>query len=97
MTDLTIPNTIKEQLGHKALYMLGAKNLAGAEDYLVFKISNCPKISHIRIKLNSLDLYDIEFLKVRGSSCSTVKTSPNTYAEDMHQTIEQATGLYLSL
>lgn len=97
MSDLIVPNTIKEQLGHKALYMLGAKNLAGAENYLVFKISNCPKISHIRIKLNSLDLYDIEFLKVRGNECSTVKTSSNIYADDLHQTIEQATGLYLSL
>ena len=95
--DMTIANTIRDQIGHKALYMLGAQNLGGGENYLSFKIRGSNKVSHIKITLNGKDLYDMEFIKVRGTTMKKVNVENDVYAEDLNKMIEKNTGLYTSL
>lgn len=97
MSNLEIANTIKEQLGHKALFMLGAHNLIGSDKALSFKIKGARKVSHIRITYNSLDLYDMEFLKYKNYDLQTVKAYNNVYAEDLHRLIRETTGLNTNL
>jgi hypothetical protein len=70
---------------------------------LVFTFSSCRKANRIRITLNALDLYDVDFIKVGRLNRKTfevpVKTTgsvENVYAEDLRRVIEEFTGLYLS-
>ena len=63
--------------------------------------------TNIRITLNGLDLYDIEFVKITRKkdktlgimipTAVTVSTETNVYCDQMKEIIERETGLYLSL
>ncbi len=103
MTDMTVANTIREQLGHKALFMLGAKNLAGGENYLTFKVGRGAKnangtITHIRIELTADDLYKMEFIWCRGTKAPKTRAAHDgIYADMMHQIIRDETGMATSL
>ena len=95
--EMSVATTIRDQIGHKALYMLGAQNIGGTENSLSFKIRGTNKVSHIKITLNSMDTYDVEFFKIRGSKISTVNKVDGIYADQLLEIIEQNTGLYTSL
>ena len=101
---------IKRQIGSGAMFMIGAKNVAkghnedGAE-YLSFKIGrNSKGVTYVKVTLNANDEYDVEFGKVgRGSRANpgpTYKVVNNVdgiQVDQLHETIEQNTGLYLSM
>ena len=100
MTDLTIANTIRQQLGNRFVVMTGAKNFLGDARSLSFKIGrNARNVTHVRITLNVADLYDIEYLSVRGTSVNRnkVQASFGIYAELLAATIGAATGLAVTL
>lgn len=81
--------------------MIGAKNFARDEkNYTIgFKFSAKAKnkANYCRIKLNALDLYDVEFINIRGLNIRTVSTHNDLYADMLKSTFEAETGLYLSL
>ena len=66
MSDMTVAKTILEQLGgNKFRVMTGAKNFMGFTDGLVMKIGrNSSNSNYLKITLNSMDTYDMEFAKV---------------------------------
>ena len=91
---------IFDQLGHRALAMMGAKNktYSKKEGSISFKIGrNAGNITHIKIYLNSKDLYDIEFLKIRGVKVKTVSSYNDVYVDMLHDLIEDETGMSLTL
>ena len=92
---MSIANTIKQQIGNKALYMIGAKNLIATESGLTFKIMrNSKSVSYVKIELNGADLYDVQYLNGNGK----LKTEDNDiYFDMLHQSIEKNTELYTSL
>lgn len=92
-----IAETIQAQLGHKALYMLGAKNFATNGNDLCFRIRGSKAVNYIKITLTPADLYDMEFGKIWGHNYKVVETCEGVYADMMHQLIETNTGLYTSL
>jgi hypothetical protein len=94
-----IAQTILDQVGQRPLWLLGASDLIADDKSLMFKFRGCKQYSKIRITLNALDLYDIEFIKLgRAPKFKvTIDRMDNVYATDMHKLIEQKTGLYLSL
>lgn len=97
-TDMTVANTIREQLGRKALFMIGAKDLVGSENSLSFRIGRNEKgVTHIRIVLDPSDTYTLTFLRVRGLSVKEVSSISFVYADQLRSTIETNTGLYTSL
>jgi hypothetical protein len=103
-SDLTVSRTIAEQIGNRAFFMMGAKDLMGDETSLTFRIGrNSRSVSHIKITLDCDDTYTVEFLRVRTShktyqtTRTIVSSEPMVYAEDLHRIIESGTGLYLSL
>ncbi len=61
-----VAETILRQLGGKRLIvMTGAYDFLRDGDYtLMFKFKGSKKANFVKITLNSLDLYDVEFLKV---------------------------------
>lgn len=97
-TNMQVAKTIQKQLGSKALYMLGAKNLTGGDNFLSFKIGrNSKGVNYIKIKLTSMDLYDVEFGAIRGTNYKIKYEAKGVYADQLHSTIEEHTGMYTSL
>ena len=102
MSNMTIANTINDQIGHRARVMMGAKNLMGDDNCLSFKIGRNPNnITHIKVTLDPSDTYTVDFIKIRkvkGTIYRTiVETCSDVYVDSLHNVIESGTGLYLSL
>lgn len=94
---MSIAATIGDQIGHKALYMLGAKNLVNHGDALSFRIRGSKAVNYIKITLNGMDLYDMEFGKIWGDKYTVKATHNDVYNDMLHSLIEKETGLYTSL
>lgn len=100
---LDAANEIKNQIGGRSLFMLGAKHLCASqtkdeEPALSFKVgANAKKVTHIRVVLEKSDTYRMEFLACRGTTVRTVATVEGVYADQLHATIESNTGLYTRL
>lgn len=92
-----IAQTILQQLGGTGRLhaMTGAYNFLDLGDGVSFRIKNA-RANYIRIKLNSLDLYDVEVGRIRGHNYTVVKEMSNLYADQMKEFIEGATGMRLS-
>ena len=96
-TDMTVANTIRTQIGGRALMMIGAKDLAGDAKSLRFRIGrNAKTVTHVTVTLTPADLYEIVFIRARGSKITEVARE-EIYADDLHRSIERNTGLYTSL
>lgn len=98
MTDMRIAEEIYDQLGGiRFATMTGAKNFTGGPDSLTFKIGrNRRGITHIKIVLSPLDLYDVEFMRCRMRPTPSVKTVRGfsmVLAGDLQGLISRATGL----
>ena len=102
------PQTVSKEIirqmgGNRALMLLGAKQLSYGttpeyEPYLQFRIGkNSAGINNIRITLTHRDTYDLEFGKIRGMVFAAVKEVEGVYADMLVDTIEDVTGMYLSL
>lgn len=97
-TTLDVAKIIANQIGHKALYMIGAKSLAGGSNYLQFRIMrNASKINLVKIELTSDDLYNITYYSVRGIDFKVVTVDEGYYADMLTASIRNATGLNTSL
>lgn len=94
--NLTVPNTIKEQIGSKALYMLGAKNLVGDKNSLSFRIRGSNKANYIKITLDANDTYTVEFGKVRTprASLKTLHMTPEEYMAAGYKVVAKHSGVY---
>jgi len=100
---IEIANTIISQLGgNKFRAMTGAKNFFALDSGLSFTLPGgggfCKQgINHVKILLNSMDLYDVEFSKVRRGIFQKISEHNGIY-DDMLQDIFRAeTGLNTSL
>lgn len=96
--DTTIATTIKNQIGAKACYMIGAKYFIALENGLRFEIGkNSEKIKKVEITLNAMDTYDIKFWGKRASDWMIISQEDGIYADGLKNSIERNTGLYTSL
>ena len=101
-----IAKEIASQIGGKAFFMLGAKNIACGVieknefnmSYLGFKIRGSRKVNYIRVILDEgSDTYFLQFIKYTSKEINIVCECSNVHAEDLHSLIESNTGLYTSL
>jgi hypothetical protein len=92
MTNLQIANTIREQIGHRALFWIGASNFVGDKDSLTFKVKRNPSgTTHLKIQLDEgLDLYTGTAYKIRGAKVEVLFTVESLYAEELHDFISSA-------
>ena len=100
MNNTTVAKTILEQLGgNKFRMMTGAKNLMGIADGLVMKIGrNSSNSNYLKITLNSMDTYDMEFAKLtKMGEKKSVTEYKNVYNDLMRGTFTAHTGMYTSL
>ena len=81
--------------------MIGAKHFAQSKEdkYVGFKFAAKAKnkANYCRITLNAMDLYNVDFMSIRGASVKTVESHENIYNDMLKNLFEQSTGLYLSL
>lgn len=103
---MTVAETTIKQMGgtNRLSTMIGAKHFVQDGDSVQFKFAMCPKANFVKISLNSLDLYDIEFVKIgrmnlrTGSQKITTTGEINgVYGDQLKEVFERFTGLYLSL
>jgi len=104
MSNLDIAHTIMNQLGgfRRLGMMAGAKDFVAIENGVQFKIGrNAKRINMVRITLNGLDLYNVEFgyvTKYNGTPSFKVKSKIDDVYNDMLVNLfESNTGMYLTL
>jgi hypothetical protein len=97
--DTTVAQTILAQLGgRRFLAMTGARQLIGGDDHLSFTLPGKPGyvkhgINVCRITLTPMDVYTVEYLRVREGKVRTVQTCEEVYAEDLQDCFSRETGL----
>ena len=97
---MSVAREILNQLGgNKFRVMTGAKNFMGFSEGLVMKIGrNSSNSNYLKITLNSMDLYDMEFAKVsRMGEKKSVTEYNNVYNDSMVEVFEKHTGMFTKL
>ena len=97
---MSVAKEILNQLGgNKFRVMTGAKNFMGFSEGLVMKIGrNSSNSNYLKITLNSMDLYDMEFANVsRMGEKKSVTEYNNVYNDSMVEVFEKHTGMYTKL
>jgi glycerol-3-phosphate cytidylyltransferase-like family protein len=93
--------TILQQLGgRRFMAMTGAKDFWHYDDknQMGFRIGrNSKSINMVRITHNAKDLYDVEFLRVRGMDVKVVNKVTDVYNDQLQEVFTENTGLYTSL
>lgn len=97
--NIEIGQTIIQQIGGRAFYMLGQRGpIVITDNGIQFGIGrNEKRVNKIRVTLNGLDLYDVEFYNVRRCDWKKVSEETNIYFDQLHAAIERNTGMYTSL
>jgi len=100
-TDKTVAVEILKQLGGgKFLAMTGAKNLTCTDYSMGFQISSRmtkDSISHVKIILNSMDTYDIEYIAIRGTKIKHIDKFKGAYCDMLADVVSSRLGLCFSL
>ena len=100
MTDMTVANTILQQLGGRQfLAMTGAKKLVGSETSLRFRL---PRLSgalanFVVVTLTPEDLYKVDFYKGSVKNPKLVKSVDGVFCGDLITTGEEHTGFLFHL
>ena len=100
---MQIAQTILQQLGgNKFVKMTGAKHLVALKDGLAFKLPSTRHfvkegINYVKIILNPLDLYDIEYGTIKGFDYNIKATANGLYCDMLQENFTRTTGLYTSL
>lgn len=96
-------NEIARQIGGQTFTILGATNKTYGTDkngmvYIGFRIKGCRKINYIKVIYDEgLDMYHIEFGKIRKYEYKVVNVVTGIYFDQIHELIEENTGLYTHL
>jgi hypothetical protein len=96
-TDLTVANTIAEQIGARAFQMMGTRIKCGDANSLRFDIRGCTRGNRICVTLDANDTYTVQLLRVRGLHAGVVAENEGVYNDGLRPVIEGMTGLHLSL
>ena len=84
--------------GNRFKAMVGAKDFGIGSTGLHFKIGrNSKSISHIAIRLTSMDVYEMKFLRVRAGNVKVVKKVNNVYADQLGVIFKKYTGMNVRL
>ena len=102
MTMPTFATTLINQLGgNRFIAMTGAKEFVYNEkrSSLRFRIGRGAenKANVVIIRLNAMDLYDIEFYHLRGVNFRTISEHTGLYADQLRDMFTRETGFYTSL
>jgi len=91
---------LKQLGGNRFIAMTGAKNFLRDDNkqLIAFKIGrNSKSINHVRITLNSMDTYDMEFLMIRAGKITIKSQAKGIYNDQLQDIFTEHTGLYTHL
>jgi hypothetical protein len=96
---MTAATTIRDQIGRKALAMLGAYDLVAFDTGLQLKIRGSRKVNVIRVTLDPTDTYTVKFSRWQPKRMvnTAVADFSHVHADELNELIERTTGLYTSL
>jgi hypothetical protein len=95
---MSVAKEILNQLGNnRFVAMTGAKNLCDCGEALSMKIARSNKINYVKITLNAMDTYDIEYGLIHGFNYTIKHESKGIYNDMLVEDFEQTTGLYTHL
>jgi len=102
MNSREIAEIILQQLGGagRLKCMIGAKDFSysSGDTYLSFKFMKGDLgINYLKIRLNAMDTYDLEFGKIVKHNYTVIKTYDDIYCDQLKSIFEETTKLYLSL
>jgi hypothetical protein len=86
------PNRLVAMIGANSFVYNNETNLISFK-FKMCKVANVCRLSY----MSGVDLYKMEFLKIRGIDIKEVKTFEEIYAEDLKRFFEEFTGLRISL
>jgi len=87
---------LKQLGGNKFIAMTGAKDFIrdDKKSMIGFKIGhNCNNINYVRITLNSMDTYDMEFLSIRKFKVTIKHKSTCVYCDNLQRIFTHYTGM----
>ncbi len=102
-TDMTVANTILEQLGgRRFVVMTGCRDFVGSENALKFRIPKAKDgINCCEIKLEPSDTYTVRFVRVgdrrTGYRVTEKSVHEDIYNDSLVELFERVTGLYTHL
>ena len=64
---------------------------------VAFKIRGSRKVTHVKIVLDPLDTYTVEFIKIHGNTMKTVNIETGIYNDMLQDIFTKNTGLNTSL
>jgi len=98
---MSIATIIRDQIGGRAFYMMGARNLVDTGQGLRWQVDrNAKRITHVHVTLDPSDTYTVEFIRVGRAPKRRVETlasHSDIYCDQLHSVIEAETGMALSL
>ena len=97
---MKVANEILAHLGgSKFVVMTGSKNFAGDDNSLRMNLTrNKVSARFLKITLNSMDTYDLEFFGMSRKGDKLVKaTRDGIYCDQLQAVFTEVTGLYTSL
>ena len=98
MTKQQADITLKQLGGNKFIAMTGDKQFSFGKQGLGFRIGkNSKSINYVRVDLKSNDLYDMEFIRIRGTKIKVVKKVTGVYNDQLQKIFTKHTGLYTRL
>ena len=77
--------------------MIGAGFFSFDSESVMFKFKLCRHSNWCKIALNSLDLYDVTFIKTHGSKRTETKKYTGLYDDMLTSAFEEHTGLTLTM
>jgi hypothetical protein len=86
--------------GNRFIAMTGAKDFVRDDEkrQIFFKIGrNSKGVNYVRIRLTSMDLYDMEFLRVRAGQITVLSSEEGVYNDQLETVFTANTGLYTRL
>ena len=95
----SIARTILEQLGGREFVtMTGAKGMAPTNKGLAFLLPDDPDfvkdgINFVRISLNGMDLYDVEFCQYKDEKLTMIHYDEDLYNDQLQEIFTSRTGL----
>lgn len=97
-----VATEILRQLGgNRFLMMTGAKNLLSSTDgrgSLSMRVGRNDKaVNYVKVTLTAMDLYDIEFGRIHGTSYKVKSSVEGIYNDQLVEMFEKHTGLFTHL
>ena len=87
---------LKQLGGNRFIAMTGAKDFAKDDKkaMICFKIGrNCKAVNYVKISLNSMDTYDIEFINIRKFNVTIKSKATNVYNDQLQGIFTEHTGM----